>query len=106
MRSRTEETMAKKRIMANLSEEAANRLDSMVIADNCSPDAILEHLLMGRMLVQHGQGTVPELAVDRLRAVADAAYSFAKNGGHNGRIQKLCRTLQEAGYDLGHGNPE
>ena len=53
-----------KRIMANISDEAHNRLDSMATADNCHPDAIVEHLLMGRMIVENGSGTVPELSLD------------------------------------------
>jgi hypothetical protein len=57
--------MAKKRVVVNLSEEAANRLDSLTIADNCSPGAIVEHLLMGRMLIEDGVGTVPELSAVR-----------------------------------------
>ncbi len=53
--------MCKHRIVMNLSIEAAARLAELALADNCSRDAIVEHLVMGRMLVKDGRGTVPEL---------------------------------------------
>lgn len=55
--------MAKKRIVLELDTMAANRLDSLTIAENDSASAIVERLLMGRMLIiEDGVGTVPELS--------------------------------------------
>src|SRR5271157_2819350 len=54
--------MNKRRITVAISEEAFNRLGSFAIADNCGPGAIVDHLLMGRMLVEDGVATVPELS--------------------------------------------
>lgn len=58
--------MAKKRIVLELDTRAANRLDSMTIADNASASDIVEHLLMGRMLIEDGVGTVLELSKSKL----------------------------------------
>lgn len=50
-----------KRVSIVLTEEAERRLRALAAADNCTTDAIVEHLLMGRLLVKHGAGVVPEL---------------------------------------------
>src|ERR1700722_19365640 len=59
----------RERIVVAMSTEAYERLKSLATDDNCTQSAIVEHLLMGRMLVEDGHGTVPEFSyVARLHA--------------------------------------
>jgi hypothetical protein len=53
--------MATRRIVLDLSTEAADMLDRHAAEDNCTPSAVVAHLVTGRALVKDGHMTVPEL---------------------------------------------
>ena len=57
--------METKRIVLDLSTEAADMLDRHAAEDNCTPSAVVGHLVTGRALVKDGHLTVPELVQPR-----------------------------------------
>ena len=62
LRALEDRKMVKHRIVLNMSSDAAIKLAELALADNCTEGAIVEHLVMGRMIVKDGHAVVSELA--------------------------------------------
>ena len=86
--------MSKNAVTLDLSEEACARLAKLSIADNCRPEAIVEHLLMGRTVIFDGKEVVVELLAASLAHDLPKALAWLSGD----RPKSECRHLRcEAG---------